>query len=287
MDMQYRFLTDNDVPEIYQTWKLAFAEYQVDMSYLTMDRMISRMKMDRVDFNLSVGAYSGNKMCGFLINGYDKIGNEFAAFDAGTGIIPEYRGHGIAGKMFDFALRKLKERGIQKYILEVIQENLPAIKAYQKAGFEIAREFNCYKIDTSNFISKIENFEITIAPIEKEDLFNYFNFNDWQISWEYNHSAILNIKEDLIINGAFLNGECVGFIVYNPVLHWIFNLAVRKEYSKNGIGSTLLSHLINKIKGSANVVKFNNVPPENKMCEFLEKRGFKIYTTQYEMIYYP
>jgi len=284
--IKIELLKDTDFNIIYKTWKKAFANYLVDMSYLTIDRMKRRAKMDRVNYNLSVGAFYKSELIGFLIIGIDKMNNELCAFDAGTGVIPEFQGNGIAGSMFDFAVSKLKIAGVKNFILEVIQDNNAAIKAYKKQGFSINRDFNCYKIDTNLFNSKIPIIpNILIKSIDRKDLIKYTDFIDWEISWEYNFDAINNIQEEFIIDGAFIDGDCVGFIAYYPTLEWIFTLAVKKDFRRKKIGSLLLTQLINKLKTEVSEIKINNILPEHYMCTFLEKHDFKIYTTQYEMIF--
>ena len=285
MNIQYKFLSDKYITEIYKTWHKAFANYHVDMSYLTLERMVSRARMDRVNYKLSVGAFHNNEMCGFLIIGIDKINNTLCAFDAGTGVVPEYRGNGIAGATFDF-VPKLKKEGVQKFILEVIQENKAAISSYKKAGFSINRDFNCYKLDIKSLPNKtMGQTEIIIKPIAKVDIENHPEFLEWDISWEYNIDAIKSIQEELIMYGAFVDGKCVGFLVYYPTLEWIFNLAVKDEFRRRNIEELLLNQLINKLQPNISEIKFNNIISDNSMCNLLERYGFEIYTTQYEMVY--
>lgn len=54
-------------------------------------------------------------------------------------VLPEYRRCGIATKMFEkvFSLYKNKP-----FVLEVLEENVPALKLYQKLGFKIDKEYN-------------------------------------------------------------------------------------------------------------------------------------------------
>jgi len=262
----------------------SFADYQIDMSYLTLDRLASRAKMDRVDYNLSVGAFHNDEMVGFLLIAIDQLYDISCAFDAGTGVIPEFRGMRIAGSLFDFALPELNKMGVKRFILEVLQENSAAIKVYSKTGFSIERGFNCYKLESSDFKPKnIDIPNVLIKPMNKGEIENYKAFLDWEVSWEYNFSAINSINEDMIIDGAFLKDKCIGFIVFYPTLNWIFMLAVNKNYRKQNIGSLLLTKLIKRV--NTPVVKFNNLLPENGICGFVEKHGFQLYTTQFEMVY--
>jgi ribosomal-protein-alanine N-acetyltransferase len=47
----------------------------------------------------------------------------------------EYRGRGIATKLFKVLLAELMEKGIRKLFLEVEHDNVPAIALYEKLGF--------------------------------------------------------------------------------------------------------------------------------------------------------
>ena len=47
----------------------------------------------------------------------------------------DYRGRGIATRLFNALLEELKEQGITKVFLEVEHDNAPAIALYEKSGF--------------------------------------------------------------------------------------------------------------------------------------------------------
>lgn len=55
----------------------------------------------------------------------------------GMGILPEYRGRGIGNRLALEAIRRAREQGIERIQLEVYLSNEPAIKLYQKLGFEV------------------------------------------------------------------------------------------------------------------------------------------------------
>ena len=56
------------------------------------------------------------------------------------GIIEEYRGQGVASKLFKESFRWAKEVGITRLGLTVITYNERATKLYKKLGFEVERE---------------------------------------------------------------------------------------------------------------------------------------------------
>ena len=66
------------------------------------------------------------------------VGAESVLDEANIGNIvthKDYRGRGIATRLFDALLKELKEQGIAKVFLEVEHDNAPAIALYEKSGF--------------------------------------------------------------------------------------------------------------------------------------------------------
>lgn len=89
------------------------------------------------DGALSVLAYQDNQAVGLL--------NAFAGFSTfvckplfnihDVVVLPQYRGLGIAGKMFEFVETLARQRGYCKLTLEVLAENKAAQTSYRKLGF--------------------------------------------------------------------------------------------------------------------------------------------------------
>lgn len=286
METGLRFLGDGLKQTVHQTMAKSFADYQIDMSYMTYERFVFRAKIGRVDFSRSVGAFSGGEMVGFTNIGTDLYKGSLSAYDAGTGIIPGFRGKGIAGRMFDFAIPKLKESGVNRFYLEVLRENEPAIKAYRKVGFEIEREYNCYMGELKNLCKNSVNLPggLVIKPIKEEVVKNFGHFFDEPLSWENNFSAVGQTINELIILGAFLSGRCVGVVVYCPVLGWVNMLGVDPAFRNQGVASALMDSALTRVEPSTAIIKIPNIVDRNPLNEFLQKRGFYIYVKQFEMV---
>ncbi|MGD8413738.1 MAG: GNAT family N-acetyltransferase, partial [Candidatus Latescibacterota bacterium] len=143
MAYRYRFLTRDQFPQIHQAFLQAFADYYVETGGITEEVLYNRAVKNGVDFSVSVGAFDAERLVAMTLVGLDQWKGATAAFDIGTGVVPGHRGRGVAKEMFQFALPRLRERGATRFVLEVIQENQPAIKAYKAVGFEVTREFDC------------------------------------------------------------------------------------------------------------------------------------------------
>ena len=51
-------------------------------------------------------------------------------------VTQEFRGHGINGQIIDYLVAWSKSRGISELRLDVYDDNIPALRAYEKAGFK-------------------------------------------------------------------------------------------------------------------------------------------------------
>ena len=115
----YRLLTRTDSHSLYECFLDAFSDYQVSLQ-MSEEQFEQRVKRDGVELELSAGAFEGERMIGFYMNGRGTWHGKETAYDAGTGVIPSHRRQGVAQELFDFLVPRLKERGVTQYLLEVI-----------------------------------------------------------------------------------------------------------------------------------------------------------------------
>lgn len=282
---QCSFLSQEQFPLIAQTFDEAFADYYLKSTRKADQWLHNRCIKNGVRYGCSVGAFDGDRMVGFTLVGLDEWNGEPAAFDAGTGIVPEYRGRGLANRMFDFGADELRRRGVTKFLLEVLQVNQPAIKAYQKSGFSITREFDCLGLDRRAFqVNDSQDIPVEIKPVAQNRVKEFIGFADWQPSWENSFAAIARIPDEVILRGAFADNEPVGFLAYYPLLNWIMSLVVRRDYRRKGVATALLANFLGDFDGEVAQINLVNVDRSDvAMPAFLQKMGFKLFTSQYEM----
>ncbi len=272
-------------PAVYRTFVRAFSDYALDMSYMTEERMLNRAVKNGIDFESSVGAYSAEGMVGFTLVGVDHWKGAAAAFDIGTGVIERFRGMGVAKAMFDFAAPRLKEKGVERFVLEVLQENEPAIKAYEKSGFEIVREFDCLRLDLDDIVvPRAAEEDVEIRPVDRDRLSTFADALDWPPSWENNFASIRRIPDQVLLYEASRDRRPAGLLVYYPGLSWIMTVLVKRSHRRQGIGSRLVGHLIEGIRDRESDVRVVNVQRDDQgMQSLLTGLGFRRYVSQYEM----
>jgi len=277
-------LTSVDRSHLYQAFMEAFADYQMDASRTTEEGLLLRAAKNAVDFDASVGLYDEGKLVGFTLIGIDAIDGAQTAFDAGTGIVPTFRKQGWARAMFDHALPELRARGVSRFLLEVLQENEPAVKAYRKSGFEIVRELRCYVAETAKLRELSDRGVVEIRPVEPATIIGLSDARDWTPSFENRLSALLSTPTETVCLAAFDEEQCVGGVAYIPALNWLLSLTVSPAHRRRGVAGALLHHLSVRIPDSVTRLSALNVDgSDTGMQAFLGAVGFEPLVDQYEM----
>jgi ribosomal protein S18 acetylase RimI-like enzyme len=273
-----------DRTKIYPAFLEAFADYSMGPpAGLHEERLQLRMKKNAVDYDLSVGAYDEGRLVGFTLIGVDVWGGELVAYDAGTGIVPAFRGQGLASRMFDQALPALRRRGVERFVLEVLQTNEPAIRAYKKAGFEASRELRSFAAEVAR-IPSVTASPWDVRPIDITQFEDVAREVDWLPSFENRVSAIRCLDGDVTLFGAFDGEACVGTYAYSAPLRWFLSLVVRRSHRRRGVGRALVAHAAAHVPdGVTRITALNVDGGDVGMQEFLAQLGFAPLVDQFEM----
>lgn len=81
---------------------------------------------------LSLVAENGGKIVGTVLGGHD--GRQGVIYH--LAVVREFRGQGIANLMVDECLRRLKEVGLHRCCIHVLQDNDPAIDFWTRTGWQ-------------------------------------------------------------------------------------------------------------------------------------------------------
>lgn len=267
---------------IYITFKEAFKDYETQWTKEELQAMLHRRGFVP---ELSFGAFEKDKLIAFTLNGVGLYKNVKTAYDTGTGTIKEYRGKGLATKIFAHSLPYLKEANIETYLLEVMQHNTKAISIYKNMGFKTERAFNY-------FVQKMENIQVThkkldsnysIRAVDLSDYKTMENFFDFTPSWQNSFEAIHRKAEDFKILGAFNDNELVGHCILEPKSGDLTQIAVSKLHRRKGIASLLFKEILNYNQHPS--IKIINTQTDcHSITAFLASKNIGITGKQFEMI---
>lgn len=274
--MEFRTLTNVSVDEILEVFNLSFSDYIVPF-HLTKEVLTSKIAAEKLNIDISVGGFEDGKLVSFILQSEAIEDGQKIIYNGGTGVIPESRGKGLVRKMYDFIIPVLKERNAEVLLLEVIEGNAAAIRAYENLGFKIVRKLLCFR---GNIRSEQENAEITIKKMAEFQWDNLRSFWDIEPSWQGSVYVLDPMPEIYTTMGAYADDKLVGYIIYNPTARKVLQVAVHKEYRKQGIGKMLFKTIVD---GSP--IAINNVDDVSKEAkEFLDQKiGLENWLSQFEM----
>ncbi|SMD34088.1 Ribosomal protein S18 acetylase RimI [Reichenbachiella faecimaris] len=279
--LSYRALTRNDLSQMHRSFVEAFSNYQVNMKMSRdafEDRMLSKLN---INFGLSPGVFSGDKLVGFIFQTINKYEGQLAAYNGGTGVIPGYLGQGLTAKMYEFILPDLISNGVEKCVLEVLIDNEAAIHAYSKVGFKKTKTFQCLMLK-DGILKKNANQTLEIKETRVFSVSEYGSLGEInpsmldqlsQVRYHLSKETILEYRE---------NEGLLGYVIFQPKNGRITQLAVHYKYRNQGIGAALLTraHLLSESK---TLSVLNIETKEEGAILFFEALGFARDLQQYEM----
>ena len=280
--MKITSLEELSFDQIYKAFAEAFKDYEMQLDENGLKKMLGRRGFVP---ELSFGAFTDDRMISFTFNGIGKFNGKHTAYDTGTGTIEEFRGQGLATKIFKHSIPLLKEAGIKQYLLEVLQHNDAAVSVYKKLGFKVSREFNYFVEEISNIKvpAKLQGLDLQLKSIDlsyKNDLLACCDFSP---SWQNSFAAIERTPDSFKILGTFDDNTIIGYVIFEPSSGDISQLAVHPSHRRKGIGSKFLSEAIQLIEISS-IKLINSDLSCKSITAFLKSFSIQPTGKQYEMI---
>ncbi len=241
----YKQLTNISIELLHKTWIKAFSDYQVPVS-LSVQELEYMLERRGYNASLSFGAFDGNTLIGFILNGIRKWNEKLTAYDTGTALIKEYRRQGIAAGIFDESLPILKSSNIKQYLLEVLQPNKAAYDLYHKKGFEVERKFDCYVSPVSNFKfrEKKPGNEFQILELKEPDWELFRSFWAFKPSWQNSSASIEQKLPCFTMLGVETDNNIIAYGIIENHTGDIPQIAVKESYRRNGLGTAMLQKLL-------------------------------------------
>jgi ribosomal protein S18 acetylase RimI-like enzyme len=288
MNLEYRTLESTPIPDIHQCFLDAFSDYVVDIR-MPLASFMEVNELRAVDYRLSVGAFANDQLVGFTLNGKDQWQGRRTAYDAGTGVVPAWRGRGVSRGIMESCFEVLKAQGLTSYLLEVITRNEKAIRLYESLGFRTTRRLDCLilkgpaQLDAADMdLSVVDCGRDQFALLEAA--FHAEADQGFQPSWQNSWNSIRR-RPDLFQCVACLErGTVLGYGVISAGRGGIVQLWVRSDRRRQGIGSRLLRELMARSPGQKAYSWVNIDARAVGTLDFLKAAGFTEQLAQLEML---
>lgn len=274
--MEFKTLKNVDVEELLAVFNHSFSDYVIPF-HLTKEMLVSKIAAEKLDMNISVGAFEDGKLVSFILQAEKLEDGRKVIYNGGTGVVPESRGKGLVRKMYDFIIPVLKERNADILLLEVIEGNEAAIRAYENLGFTKIRRLLCFRGNINSVTPKTNAVIKELKDFEWKKLQSFW---DIEPSWQGAVFVLDPLPENFRALGAYIDESLAGYIIYNPVSGKIHQFAVHKDHRKQGIGTGLFAAI-----ADGQPVAVNNVDEASQeTAVFLDKKmGLQNWLSQFEM----
>lgn len=191
--MELVTLEGTPLEDVLEAFNASFAGYYVPfvLDEAKLERMLCRRGFDAA---LSVGAVENGRLAGFSLTGFGAWNGETAGYGSGTGVLPPFRSRGLAGRMIEHAAVLSRERGAPRYVLEVLVQNEPARRAYERSGFRAVRELSCWAVDEITPKSAVPAFTVHdgfVPPPAAPE-------TSWHPSWQNSSESLARAIEPLL-----------------------------------------------------------------------------------------
>jgi len=270
--MRFGTLENIGLSALTHVFNEAFADYELNLQF-TEEGLSNKINVEDINLSASVAAFENEVPVGFILFGLDNINNRIVAWDGGTGVIPACRGRKLTRKMFDYALPRLQQSGVEKILLEVLKNNKGAYSIYEQIGFKTSRELYAYKGIVK---SGTQPYRVEIMKNNGEGL---LNLADWQPAWQQMSKRVNNHGDAVTVYCIKERNNIVAYACANSSTGRILQFAVAKEHRQRGMATALF----NEISKGRELTIINVDAGDTGTNTFLQSIGMKIFNSQYEM----
>ncbi|WP_224996012.1 GNAT family N-acetyltransferase [Cesiribacter sp. SM1] len=274
--MNIKTLQLTSTEEIRHSFNEAFKEYFVPLQ-LSAEQMEQKLLAEGFDPSISAGAFDESRLGGFILHSSGMHAGKRTVYNSGTGIVAAYRGQGLVQEMYEYLLPLLRERGYEKSLLEVIQENTVARRRYEAVGFQVLRELHSFKGEVTGPVLNPEVMEI--RELHWALLQSYWN---WQPSWQHSLECLQRAAASYKTYGIYKEEQLAAYVVVNPITNRIPSFATAQGWRNKGLATALFRH-VQQLRPQMPLTVINMASHDVESIGFLLKTGLKPLLKQYEM----
>lgn len=269
-------LADVCQQELLECFNSSFKNYFVPLQ-LSLAQFQKKIVAEGIDIQLSIGMFNKNKLIGFILHALEERAGKRIVYNAGTGILPQYRGKQLAVPMYEFALTLLKKNDLGSSVLEVIDQNIPAIQLYKRNGFIISRQldsFTCTSFPPGDNAHQIETISVADGMLLQ-------SICEWQPAWQYSWNTLSRCADDYQVFVASEAAEYSAYCAVNVQTGRIAHFGCKQWSEHEQLLHCLFNHVAKKAGQPLSVIHVDHRARESK--EFLKRNGFQPCLNCFEM----
>jgi GNAT superfamily N-acetyltransferase len=283
-DIIFKNFRKNEISHMRNSFNKAFSDYilPIHLSPRAFEHKI--LYKSNINLKYSVGSYYKHQLVGFIFQSINSYEDKKTAYNGGTGVISQFRGNNLTEKMYAHVYPKIKKFGVEQCVLEVLSINKPAIKVYERFGFEKSKFFHCLKLSVaSKYLLNREKFPgLKFHKPAVPNWKAYQSFCDLEASFLDTIPLLRNNYRNETIIEARLDNQLIGFIIFNKRMGRVGHIAVNPVHRGKGIGSLLIFHTY-KLCHKKSIYILNINERYYGLISFFLRLGFKNEIDQFEL----
>lgn len=179
MNPDTRPASNYPIPDLVQLINLSFENYHIPIHF-DRAQFLNMLRKDNIDLDVSLVLLADGQSSGIALVARRGWTSRLAAM----GITKELRGKKAGTWLMEQLIKEARERKDREMVLEVIEQNEPAVKLYKKHGFEIVRRLIGLIHQDAKQDAKGDLQEIDLR--EMGHLVSQYGLSDlpWQLSGE-------------------------------------------------------------------------------------------------------
>jgi ribosomal protein S18 acetylase RimI-like enzyme len=193
------------------------------------------------------------------------------------GVDGPYRGRGLARRLLRHSLNLVAEAGADAVEVEVLQNNLPALKLYEGAGFFIKRDLLCFRRPAGRAAGGDRDSGIVSLPGEWL-LERFDQYHPTRPPWQRAPVALARRLSRCRAVGLGNPREPRAFLVHD-------GKRIHDAWFEAGIEPEAAERFLNASAPPDVPLTILNVPAEDPLARLLERLGWECFLKQYEMRY--
>lgn len=221
------------LPDLVRFLNQGFEDYFVPIQF-NMIAFLNMLRKDGIDITVSRVLVIDNSPCGIALIARRGWTSRLAAM----GIAKESRGRGAGSWFMNELIEEARQRGEHEMVLEVIEQNGPAVKLYQKSGFQTVRRLVglIRKQAEENLESKLEEIDLRVMA----RLVSQHGCID--LPWQLSSESIAQMNPPA---RAYRKGPAY-IVISNPEAEHlvIWSLLVEQNKRGQGLGTDMLKGVI-------------------------------------------
>jgi ribosomal protein S18 acetylase RimI-like enzyme len=235
MDFDSNPAYDYSLPELVDILNRGFEDYIIPIS-LNLPAFLNMMRKDGLDLSMSRILVNGEKPVGIALIARRGWTSRLAAM----GIAREVRSMGAGSWFMEQLIQEAHGRDEHEMVLEVIEQNEPAVRLYKRCGFQtIRRLIGLIRKDASEQATgEIEEIDTR----EAGDRVSRYGLSD--LPWQLSGESIAQINPP---SRAYCKGPA-SVVISNPDAKdiAIWSLIVEPSARGNGLGTDMLRAVISQ-----------------------------------------